>query len=853
MKPRLKRLLRWALALGLLAAVLGAITLATLYALVAPTLPDVQALREVELQVPMQVRTADGRVVATFGEFRRYPVEIEDVPAHVRDSFIAIEDARFYEHPGIDWRGITRAVWLVATTGSRRVPGGSTITQQVARQFFLSTEVTFSRKFSEILLALKMERELSKDEILELYLNKSFFGNRAYGVAAAAEYYYGKSLAELTLDEAATLASIPKFPSSGNPIVNPDRARIRRDYVLQRMAEEGFITDAQRVEAQAAPMHASPHEPPVEVEAPWVAEMVRQAVEARYGPDALNQGLVVTTTLDGDAQNAAGVAVRTGLLDYDRRHGWRGAEAQVDLAGGTTPEALRALLRPHGVVGGLVPAVVLAVDAEGADLALADGEAVRLEAASMRWAGRTPADVLAAGDVVRLERARVVEGQPPAAGALPVDIATAAEDEVEATWRLAQVPQAQAALVSLDAEDGAVHALVGGFSFAANKFNRATQAQRQPGSSFKPFVYSAAFERGFFPSSIVLDAPVMFRDAAGSVWRPQNDAGNFAGPMRLREAMVQSRNLVSVRLLDALGIDYTKRYIEGFGFTPESLPPNLSMSLGTASLPPMAIARGYAAFSNGGYRVEPYFIRRIQDRDGTVLFEAHPDVACGACPGRGDAGVRRTTMVDGFDFGPEAAAPAAVEALPAEAGAGAGDAALASLDPDFVGPPSVQLAPRAIDPRAAFMVRSLLRDVVARGTGTAARVLGRGDIGGKTGSTNDYRDAWFSGFGGPLVTTVWVGRDDFSSLGSREYGGRAALPVWIDYMRAALDGVEERAEPLPEGLVQVPVDPTSGLPVAPGTAGARADYFRVEDLDRIAAQGLRPEAEAEQQEAFDIF
>lgn len=852
MKPRLKRLLRWALALGLLAVVLGAITLGTLYALVAPTLPDVQALREVELQVPMQVRSADGRVVATFGEFRRYPVAIEDVPAHVRDSFIAIEDARFYEHPGIDWRGITRAVWLVATTGSRRVPGGSTITQQVARQFFLSTEVTFSRKFSEILLALKMERELSKDEILELYLNKSFFGNRAYGVAAAAEYYYGKSLAELTLDEAATLASIPKFPSSGNPIVNPDRARIRRDYVLQRMAEEGFITDAQRVEAQAAPMHASPHEPPVEVEAPWVAEMVRQAVEARYGPDALNQGLVVTTTLDGDAQNAAGLAVRTGLLDYDRRHGWRGAEAQVALAGGETPEALGRLLRPYGAVGGLLPAVVTAVDAEGADVALASGEAVRLEAASLRWAGRTPDAVLAVGDVVRLERARTVDGQPAAAGALPVDIATAPEDGAATVWRLAQVPQAQAALVSLDAEDGAVHALVGGFSFAANKFNRATQAQRQPGSSFKPFVYSAAFERGFFPSSIVLDAPVMFRDAAGSVWRPQNDAGNFAGPMRLREAMVQSRNLVSVRLLDALGIDYTKRYIEGFGFTPESLPPNLSMSLGTASLPPMAIARGYATFSNGGYRVEPYFIRRIQDRNGVVLFEAHPDVACAACPGRGDVAAARSTMVDGFDFGPQAA-PDAPAAATAEAAPGTGDAALASLSPDFVGPPSVQLAPRAIDPRAAFMVRSLLRDVVARGTGTAARVLGRADIGGKTGSTNDYRDAWFSGFGGPLVTTVWVGRDDFSTLGSREYGGRAALPVWIDYMRAALDGVDERAEPLPEGLVQVPVDPTSGLPVAPGTPGARADYFRVEDLDRIAAQGLRPAVEAEQQEAFDIF
>ena len=545
---RLRRLLRLCVALCLLLSVLGLGTLGVLYWLVAPTLPSVQTLRDVRLQVPLSVHASDGKLLAIFGETRRTPVKIAQVPDRIKQAFIAIEDARFYEHPGVDWRGVTRALWLLATTDDRRVPGGSTITQQVAKMFFLSPEYSYTRKFTEMLVALKMERELSKDEIFELYLNKSFFGNRAYGIAAAAEFYYGKTLDQVSLAEAATLASIPKFPSSGNPIVNPTRVMERRNYVLQRMHEVGFIDVAELRAAQSEPERASPHEPPIELEAPYVAEMVRQAAMDRYGADAMNEGYRITTTLDSKAQEAATLAIRNALLAYDRRHGWRGAEASVDLPQNATPEQWQEELAAYRAIAGLEPGLVTEVDANGATVFLGDGQSAALAIERMRWAApyidenrrraspRRVDEVLKRGDVVRL--ARSAEGE----------------------WELAQIPKAQGALVSLSPEDGALIALAGGFSFGLNKFNRATQALRQPGSSFKPFVYAAAFERGFTPASIVLDAPVVFHDrGSGKTWRPQNDNESFAGPMRLREAMVTSRNLVSVRVLDAIGVSYAKR------------------------------------------------------------------------------------------------------------------------------------------------------------------------------------------------------------------------------------------------------------------------------------------------------
>ncbi|KFN49361.1 hypothetical protein P873_11350 [Arenimonas composti TR7-09 = DSM 18010] len=828
------RLLRRALYLFLGLAVLGILAIGVLYWLIAPQLPDVRELRNVQLQVPLSIYTRDGKLMALIGETRRFPVEIEQVPEHVKNAFIAIEDANFYEHPGIDWRGISRAVWLLATTDDQRVPGGSTITQQVARQFFLSPEYSYTRKVREIFLALKMENELTKDEILELYLNKSFFGNRAYGIAAAADYYYGKTLDQLSLDEAATLASIPKFPSTGNPIINPGRAQVRRDYTIERMLELGMISEAEARAATAAPMHASPHEPRIEAEAPYVAEMVRAEMERRYGAEATTSGLRVYTTVDSTHQAAAAAAVMQGLLDYDRRHGWRGAEAHLELAADADDAALREQLRAYPALGGLPAGVVSGFEGEAARVVLAAGEPVLLDAKATRWTGKNPRQLLTRGDVVR------VATLPPAA---PKPGAAPPETPPPPEYVVAQIPAAQATLVSLQPEDGAIRALVGGFSFGLNKFNRATQAQRQPGSSFKPFLYAAAFERGFSPASIVLDAPVVFRDRAGNVWRPQNDAGNFAGPMRLREALVQSRNLVSVRLLDAIGVDFAVRYITNFGFTQESLPPNLSMSLGTASLTPLSIARGYSVFANGGYLVEPWFVERVVDRNGVELSRTNPARACAACPGRLAGERRETTVVDGFDFG-----PASTPAPPVAAGSEDSEAAPA---PVVDGP--VNLAPRAIDERTAFLMRSLMRDVVRRGTATAARVLEREDLGGKTGSTNEHRDAWFSGFGGDLVTTVWVGKDDFKTLGSREYGGRAALPIWISYMREALAGVPEADQTPPTGVITATISPATGRLVPEGTPGGMTEFFKTEDYERVTSSGFELDPALSEEEAFDIF
>jgi penicillin-binding protein 1A len=838
--PRFRRLLRWALFGSLGAFLLGALGLGIVYWAVSSKLPDVASLRNVELQEPLYVYAKDGRLMAMFGETRRYPVDIAQVPERVKQAFIAVEDARFYQHHGVDYKGVARAIWLLATTNDKRVPGGSTITQQVARQFFLSSEYSYMRKLREMLLAIRMEQELSKDEILELYLNKSFFGNRAYGVVAAAEFYYGKPLAELSLDEIASLASIPKFPSSGNPISNPERARERRDYVLGRMRELGFIDAAAEQAAQAVEMHATPHERPVEVYAPYVAEMVRQEMIARYGGDVLTRGYHVTTTIDPELQTAADAAVRKGLLAYDHRHGWRPVEEHFDLAEDEDAATAAARLRSIPAQGGLLPAIILRTDGGGADAVLADGTAITLDSASTRpWPGRSPASLYKRGDVARVKRI-----DPPKAGSEGEDEASVADPEAQPTWKVEQLPRAQATLVSLDYDTGALRALVGGFSFAGNKFNRATQARRQPGSSFKPFLYAAAFEKGFNPASIVLDAPVVFRMRNGKVWRPQNDSGNFAGPMRIREALVQSRNLVSVRLLDAIGVDYARRYISHFGLDEALLPPNLSMSLGTASLPPIMVAGGYATFPNGGYRVTPWLIDRITDRSGKEIFKEKPPTACHGCRfNAAGKAVQTSDQIGGFDLGPAGGA-AKADAQKIETSEPAKKA-----EPL---PPDTAIAPRAIDPRVAYQMVSMMRDVVQRGTGTAAKVLKREDVGGKTGSTNDHRDAWFSGFGGPYVTTVWVGRDDFKSLGYREYGGKAALPIWIDYMREALEGQPIASNDPPEGMVKVAVG--AGGQLIETSGGGITEWVKVEDLERMQTfVDYGPEDQVPAEEAFDIF
>jgi penicillin-binding protein 1A len=809
--PRFRRWLGWILAAFVVLALLGLVAVGGVYYTLSSRLPDVQSLRQVEMQEPMYVYASDGRLMAVYGQARRYPIQMSDVPERLKQAFLATEDARFYEHGGVDYKGIARAVWLLATTDDKRVPGGSTITQQVARQFFLSSEYSYARKLNEILLARKIESELSKDEIFELYLNKSFFGNRAYGVGAAAEYYYGKKLNELTLDEMASLAGIPKFPSSGNPISNPERARERRDYyVLQRMADLRFITQAEADAAKAVPMHAKPHEPPVEVYAPYVAELVRQEMIARYGGEVLDKGYRVTTTIDANLQQAADVAVRDGLILYDHRHGWHGVEQHIDVAADADAATLAGHLSGIVTQSGLRPAIVAATLPDGgAKVVLSDRSELSLPAAATRWANKTPAALLKRGDVVRV-RAGEKDGE----------------------WIIDQIPRGQAALVSLDANNGALRAMVGGFSFAGNKFNRATQARRQPGSSFKPFVYAAAFEKGFNPASIVLDAPVVFRDRRGKTWSPQNDGGGFKGPMRLREALVQSRNLVSVRLLDAIGVDFARQYIAQFGFEPAELPPNLSMSLGTASLTPLSVARGYAVFANGGSRVDPWIIDEVRDRDGTVLFKENPAVACRTCATNGGNAAPVSQVVDGFNFG--AAAPAQPPKATASAEKPAAEITPAPAAAD------AKIAPRAIDERTAYQLVSMMRDVVQRGTGTAAKVLGREDVGGKTGSTNDHRDAWFSGFGGPLATTVWVGRDDFKSLGYREYGGKAALPIWIDYMRVALKDAPITANDPPDGMTQA-------------TINGAVEWVKNEDMDRLQDYDYGLQDQQADDKAFDIF
>lgn len=813
--------------LALVGIVLGLSAVGITYWLISPRLPDAAEIRDIRLQVPLRVLSGDGKLVALFGETRRTPVEMADIPAHVRNAFIAIEDSRFYEHPGIDMVGIGRAVWLLATTDRARVPGGSTITQQVARNFFLSAEYSFTRKISEIFLALRLEKELTKDEILELYLNKIFFGYRSYGVVAAADFYYGKALAELTQAEAAMLAAIPKFPSSGNPLHNPERALSRRNYVLRRMREVGFIDDATWRSATAEPDHAHPHEPPVEVEAPYLAEMVRAEAIERLGADALVNGYVAYTTIDSRLQDAANFAVRKGLMVYDRRHGFRGAEAHVDLAVDSTPDKWDAALAAFRPVAGLQPGLVTEVTKEGALVYLQDGQSVPLDFAAVEWArpyqsesSRGPAprsvgDVVEPGDVVRLVR------------------------NEEGAWVLAQVPAAQAALVALDPDSGAIRALVGGFSFSLSKFNRATMSNRNPGSSFKPFVYSAAFERGFNPATLVNDAPISLPDPSrpDGFWRPSNDDDEFLGPMRLREAMVRSRNLVSVRVLDAIGVRFARDHMQRFGFPAEALPQNLSLALGTSSLPPLAMARGFSVFSNGGYLVDTHFVARIESDRGETVVDAKPARACASCPGRGEHD--------------QLQAVGTAEDLSALLGnAPAPEKTRTTTLADGV---EVVLAPRAIDARNAYLVTSLLRDVIKRGTGRTAMELGRNDLAGKTGTTNEHRDAWFSGYNHALVATSWMGFDDFTSLGKGEFAAQTALPIWIDFMRIALEGVPEAEDVVPPGITVARIDPGSGMLLGTEGGGGIAEVFKSEDIGRLMSASVSESERGREQQTYEIF
>jgi len=803
----------------------------------SPGLPSVDSMRDVPLQVPLRIYSRDGRLIAQLGEFRRIPVRYEDIPAVVVHAVLAAEDDRFFEHPGFDYQGLGRAGANFLLTG-QRTQGGSTITQQLARAYFLTRERTFVRKAKELLLALRIERTFSKEDILALYLNKIFFGQRAYGIAAAAEVYFGKGLNRLSAAEAALLAGIPKAPSLLNPVSDPVRAGERRAYVLRRMLELDFIDETAYTAAVESPVESKLHGATVQLDAPYIAEMVRGEMVARFGPEATSGGYRVVTTIDSRLQARADGALRTALLEYDRRHGFRGP-LERDVLGRLDEKlpreaALQRLLDAYPVHPDLYPAVVTDLGSDNsAAFYIHDVGPVTVPWAGLRWrpfvdddtvgpAPQSAPAMVAVGDVVYLLRT------------------------VNRGWLLAQLPAVQGALVALDPMDGATVALAGGYDFFASKFNRAVQAKRQPGSSFKPFVYSAALEHGFTPATIINDAPIVFGNAGPTAdeWRPQNNTGQFYGPTRFREGLVQSLNLVSIRILLRTGVGRAIRHIRAFGLPDSAMPRNPTMVLGSGAVAPRDMAAGFAGFANGGHRVDPYLVERIEDSRGTVIFAAPRKAVCIACAEQWDSAATPAVSAEAV------ALPVEVDALAGEPGdlprgrpgqelPAYKDAAemmahaeswrpQVSETPEFLA--DKEQAPRIIAPENAYLMYDMMRDVIRRGTGRRALALGRADLAGKTGTSNDRRDAWFSGFNREIVATAWVGFDQERTLGSREEGSRTALPMWIYFMSEALKGVPESPLPRPSGIVTARISADTGLLALAGTPDGIFELFRESDL-----------------------
>jgi penicillin-binding protein 1A len=792
------------LASVMLVTLLAGYALACSFVYLEPSLPTTQAMRSVELEVPLRIYTRSGGLIAQIGEQRRIPVTWAQIPDVVKHAFLAAEDDRFFEHHGIDYLGVVRAV-LVDLVSGEKAQGASTITQQAARNMFLTLDKTAKRKLQEMFVTYEMEHEFTKQEIFSLYLNKIFFGQRAYGVAAAAEAFYGKPLNELTVGEAATLAGVPKAPSKYNPIANPQLAAGRRSYVLRRMRELRYIDAETADAANKEPVQARQHAPLNDVEAPYIAEMARLEVRQRFGAAAENSGYKVFTTVDTRLQAAANRAVRIGLIEYDRRHGWRGPVGHIEIASGANEARLEELVSEYSSVGDLVPAVVTNVAEKGARVYVRARGSAQIDWDGLSWArkdlgndtlGPAPkaaSEVVSRGDVVY-----VVAGGGVA--------------------QLAQVPEAQSALVALDPHDGAISALVGGFDYFTNKYNRATQAKRLPGSGFKPFLYSAALESGFTPASVLLDAPYVIEgEGIEESWRPKNDGGKFRGPTRLREALVHSRNLVSIRLLKQLGTQYAIDYDTRFGFDKRVLPDNLTLALGTVPATPLELATGYAVFANGGYRVEPYFIDRIENAAGQVVWQAAPKVACDECA--------QTLGLGDVQLGGDP-----VEALKNADAVRGGEGAL----------PKDQVAPRVISAQNDYIMTDMMTDVIKRGTAVRALTLKRGDIAGKTGTTNQSKDNWFNGFTPNLEATVWVGFDQERSLGATEEGARTALPIWIHFMREALKGVPEYRRPMPDGIVTLRVSSETGALVSNENPDGMSEIFLADHLP--AASENTPQA-----------
>jgi penicillin-binding protein 1A len=733
-------------------------------------LPDVSVLNNIQLQVPLKVYTSDGQLIGEYGAMRRSPVTIDQVPKQLINAVLATEDQRYYEHSGVDVYGLFRATRELLITG-RKSQGASTITMQVARNFFLTNKKTYGRKINEILLALKIDQEFSKETILQLYLNRVYLGERAYGVDAAAQVYYGKTLNQLTLPEMAMIAGLPQAPSRENPIVDSAAALDRRNHVLQRMYELGYINQSTYQQAIATPNTASYHGQRVVVEAPYVGEMVRAAMYQQYGDAAYTSGFKVYTTLKGPLQLAANQALRSGLMAYDHRHGYRGAEKYIGQISNKNTQDLMTVLQDIPVYNHLLPAVVLGESANNLVVLLGNGQKVIVTPAGYAWTGASISKLAQPGDVVRIQN-------------------------MQGSWQLEQIPKAEAAIVAMNPNNGEVLALDGGFSFQQSHFNRITQASRQPGSGFKPFFYSAALDKGFTLATLINDAPVVQEDAQDNIlWRPVNDTEKFYGPTRLRVGLIQSRNLVAIRLLQDIGISYALNYVSRFGFDPAKLPHTLSLALGSGGVTPLQIVNGYAVFANGGYRVTPYLIDHVEDAKGQIIYQAHLPVVCPTCSS--------TPMVT------------------------AGDNTHSQI------PPAPQ-APRVISVDNAYLITSALQDVIRKGTGVGALVMKRTDIAGKTGTTNDFVDAWFSGYNSDIVATAWVGFDNPESL--HEHGAQAALPIWVDFMEQALHGMPEHAMAQPSGITAVRIDPATGQLAAPGQKNAIFEIFTQQTAPTEQAQ-----------------
>jgi penicillin-binding protein 1A len=817
------RTVRILISLGIVATVL---VLGVIYAFLAsyvylsPTLPTAASMRSFPLQVPLRVYTRSGALIAQIGEQRRVPVTYEEIPQLVREAFLAAEDDRFFRHGGIDYFSMLRSMYVDLTTGDY-AQGASTITMQTARNMFLSREKTVGRKLQEVFVTLRMEHQFTKQEIFETYLNVIFFGQRAYGVAAAAEVYFGKPLSDLSVAEAAMLAGLPQAPSRYNPVTNPQRATERRHYVLERMLALRFIDKDTARRAMGEEIKPREFAPRSDVEAPYVAEIIRQQVVARFGEAAIDAGYKAITTIDGRLQTAANRALRLGLIEYDRRHGYRGAVRHVNLNGSAGVRELDNELASLPPVGNLTPAAVVSVAPAAARVYLRGGGFAQVNWDGVAWArGSAPSGkvdaVLRRGDLVYV----INDGH--------------------GTAQLGQIPQVAGGLVALDPQDGAVVALVGGFDYFSNAWNHVTQARRQPGSGFKPFLYSAALEHDFTPATVIMDAPVVVADGGiEQTWRPENDGGQFSGPTRLREALVHSRNLVSIRILRAVGTDDVIEYASRFGYDPAVMPKNLTLALGTLPATPLEVATGYAAFANGGYKITPYFIQRIENGAGQTVWQAAPKEVCNGC-GPGDeansplAGPGVTADSAGSAAGAAGSIMTATSSAPADPAAARAAKYLTLAPPiDEQLPPllaTARRAPRIITAANAWLMDNIMADVIKRGTGVRARVLGREDISGKTGTTNESHDTWFNGFNPDLEATVWVGFDQEQSLGEGEEGSSVAVPIWVRLMREGLRGVPDVPRPIPPGLVTARINPSTGLLAPPSDVNAISEYFFIDKV-----------------------